>query len=171
LRAHLEEPLIRHRVTVIRLLQTAALEQLHHDERRFRRFIQLMDDADAGMIQGRSCSSLKPEAFEGGRVLTDRLGEQLDGDMAAKLLIDRLINDAHSALAEFANDLVVAKEGAGRQLFHIQNLAYRNGTPQGKLFQILQPSPLLFPRLVAQEAPEAANAKIAKAQWPATLSP
>ncbi len=34
--------------------------------------------------------------------------------MTAQLLIDSLINDAHSTLAEPANDLVMAKERAGR---------------------------------------------------------
>jgi hypothetical protein len=67
-----------------------------------------MDDADAGMVQRRSCASLKPEAFQRGRVLTDGFGEQLDGDVAAKLLIDSLINDAHPSLTEFANNLVMA---------------------------------------------------------------
>ena len=51
-------------MATIELFQAAALHQLDHDERRFRRLVELMDCANAGMIEGRSCARLAPETLQ-----------------------------------------------------------------------------------------------------------
>ena len=63
-----------------------------------------MDDADAGMIQRRNSPGLAPETLQrrvavavGGCVSS--ICEEFDGDMSAKLLVDRLVDHAHAALA------------------------------------------------------------------------
>jgi hypothetical protein len=73
-------------------LQAIALEQLHYDERRLRRFVQLMDRADAGMVERRSGARLAPEPLQRGSAVAAGFGKQLDGDVPAKLLVDRLID-------------------------------------------------------------------------------
>jgi hypothetical protein len=80
-------------MAAIELFQAAAFKQLQDQERRRRGLIEFMDDADAGMIQRRSSAGLAPETLQrkvavAGGGCVSSICEELDGDMAAKLLVD-----------------------------------------------------------------------------------
>ena len=56
---------------------------------------------------------LAVESSQTFRVRRERLGQHLDGDLPAKVGIERAIDLAHSALAKFGGDLVRADARAG----------------------------------------------------------
>ena len=73
-------------------------------------FVQLVDSADAGMVQRRRGTRFAPETLQRRRVLARGLGQQFDSDGAAQLLVFSLVDYAHPTLAEAADDPVVAQE-------------------------------------------------------------
>ena len=70
------------------------------------------------MVQRRGGAGFTPEALQRGWVLARGFGQQLDGNGAAQLLVFGLIDHAHSALAQAANDPVVAPQRTGSQFLH-----------------------------------------------------
>jgi len=60
------------------VLQHHAVQKFHGDERLPFVFPDLMDGADVGMVQGRSCPGFAPETFERLRVTSNVLGQELN---------------------------------------------------------------------------------------------
>jgi hypothetical protein len=67
----------------VELIQALPFQQLHHDERLITAFVQLVDRADAGMIQRGGCAGFTPETLQRRRILAGGFGQQLDGHQAA----------------------------------------------------------------------------------------
>ena len=91
-------------------VEALAFEQFHHDEGLVAAFVQLVDGADAGMVQRRRGTRFAPETLQRRRVLARGLGQQLDGNRAAQLLVFGLIDNAHPSLAEATDDPVMAQQ-------------------------------------------------------------
>jgi hypothetical protein len=102
---------VGHGPAEIRPVEALAFEQFHHDEGLVAAFVQLVDGADAGMVERRSGARLAPETLQRRRVLARGLGQQLDGDGAAQLLVFSFVNYAHTPLAKATDDPVVTKHG------------------------------------------------------------
>ena len=66
------------------------------------------------------------------RILARGLGQQLDGDQAPQLLVFRLVDHTHSALAQRADDLVVASQCTGSKFLHVNYHATPDTTRQGR---------------------------------------
>jgi hypothetical protein len=77
-----------------------------------------MDRADAGVVERRSGARLTPEPLQCGAAVAAGFGKQLDRDMPAKLLVDRFIHHAHTALTKAADDFVMTKETTRGQFLH-----------------------------------------------------
>ena len=87
--------------------QRLALEQLHRDEVLALVLVDLVDRADAGVVERRGGARLALEALERGRVLRHLRGQELQRDVAAELRVLGLVDDAHAAAAELRSDPVV----------------------------------------------------------------
>jgi hypothetical protein len=66
------------------------------------------------MVQRGGGAGFTPETFQRRRVLSRRLGQQLDGNQTTELLVFGFIHDAHAAPAQATDDPVVAPHRAGR---------------------------------------------------------
>ena len=93
--------------------ERAALEVLHGDEGAAVYLADVVDRADARMVQCRGRFRLTMETIAGHRIVGDPIGEQLQGDEAVESAVLSLVDDAHAALAEDAEKLVV-RDGAVR---------------------------------------------------------
>ena len=89
------------------LAQRLALEQLHRDEVLALVLVDLVDGADAGVVEGGGGAGLALEALERGRVPRHLRGQELERDVAAELRVLGLVDDAHAAAAELRRDPVV----------------------------------------------------------------
>ena len=69
--------------------------------------INFVDGADVGMIQRRGGLGFALEARQRLRVFGNFVGQELEGDKAAKLDVFGLVDHTHAAAAEFLNDAVV----------------------------------------------------------------
>jgi hypothetical protein len=94
------------------------LQQFHHDEGLIAAFIQLVNRADAGMVERGGSACFAPKAFQRSRVLTRRFRQQLDGNRPSQLLVFGLIDHAHAAPAQATHDPVVAQQRTGGQFLH-----------------------------------------------------
>ena len=100
-------------------LQTAAerlaLEQFRDDVRRARVGADIVDRQDVRVIELPGGARLLLEAMQPARVRRERLGDQLDRDLAPEPWIARAVDLAHAAGAEPADDLIGTDAGAGRR--------------------------------------------------------
>src|SRR5262249_35889169 len=72
-------------------------------------FADPVDRHDIGMVEPGSCLRLAAKSGQLVLLGDGMLGKHLDRHAPAKRLLHRLVNDAHSAAAEFANDSKVAE--------------------------------------------------------------
>src|SRR5713101_7022902 len=101
---------IEHRLDFQRLAtdpapQRLPLQQFHGDEGSSLGLVNLVDGADVRMIQCRSRLGFALETAEGLRVVSEFVGQELQGDVATKLEVFGLIHHTHapaSDLAEYA---------------------------------------------------------------------
>ena len=84
-----------------RVLQRAALQQLHGDEGAAFVIADIVDGANVGMVQRRSGSRLAQEAFQRGAVFGGILRKEFEGNLAAQAGVLGLIDDSHAAAAQF----------------------------------------------------------------------
>src|ERR1700674_1539738 len=89
------------------VLQRDAVEKLHHDEGLAFTLADFVDGTDVGMIQGRRGTSFPAKAFQRLRISRQFIGQELEGDKAAKLGILGLVHHAHPAAAQLLNDAIV----------------------------------------------------------------
>jgi hypothetical protein len=66
-----------------------------------------VDGANVGVIQGRGRTRFTAETLQGLRILSNIIGQKLEGNEAAKFGVFRLINHAHATTAEFLHNAVV----------------------------------------------------------------
>ena len=89
------------------LLQALALQLFHDDEGMAVMVFDFVDGADGGMVQQGRGARLALEALHGLAVAGEIVGKKLDGDMAAQAGVFRLVDHAHPAAAQFAQNAVM----------------------------------------------------------------
>ena len=98
-----------HRQPVVQQVgvERLALEQLHGDERLAVLFADLVNRADVRMIERRRRPRLEPEALGRLRAALQIAWQELQRDVPAKRQILGLIDDAHAARTDAAQDPIV----------------------------------------------------------------
>ena len=97
------------------LREIVALDQFHHQGQRATGAFKAVDGRDVGMIQGRERLRFPLEAGKALGILSERIGQHLDCDLAAEARIGRTIDGAHSAFADRRDDVVDAESSAGSE--------------------------------------------------------
>ena len=89
-----------------------------------------MDGADARVIERRSGAGFALKALQSHGILGQFFGKEFQGNETAQPRVFGLINDTHSAAAQFFNDPVVRYKGAN----HAMNLVKLSwyAAPDGK---------------------------------------
>ena len=114
---------IEHRFDLQRLArdpvpESLPLKQLHGDEGSPIGLVDLVDRADVRVVQGGRSLCLPLKATEGLRVVGEFVGKELQGDVATEFEVFRLVDDAHPAAADLAEDAVMGNRlphGLGRR--------------------------------------------------------
>jgi hypothetical protein len=81
-------------------VERGPLEVLHRDERTAIFFTNVIDRADAGMIQCRGCLGFAVEAIARNWIARDVIGEQLERDKPVQAAVFGLVDHAHAAFAQ-----------------------------------------------------------------------
>ncbi len=89
------------------VLEGYAIQILHGDESFPVLLADVVDGADIGMVQGRSCLCFALEAAEGLGIFGHVFRKKFQRDKAAESCVFSLVDHAHSATAEHLNDSVV----------------------------------------------------------------
>ncbi len=89
------------------LLQRHPLEELHHEERASTLLADIVDGADAGVIERRCRACLALESSQGVGILRELRRQELHGDEALQPRILRLVDHAHPPGAQLLDDAVV----------------------------------------------------------------
>src|SRR5713101_2303494 len=89
------------------MLQGHAVQKLHGNERLLTVLADFVDGANIGMIQSRGRTGLAAEAFQCLRVSRQFIGQEFEGDEAAKLGILSLVDHTHPAATGLLIDAVV----------------------------------------------------------------
>ncbi len=97
------------------LRQVVALDEFHHERGDATAFFEAVDRGDVGMVQRGERLGFPREARQAVRVMRERRGQHLDGDVAVELCVARAPHLAHPAFAERRGDMVNAEAGAGSQ--------------------------------------------------------
>ena len=95
------------------LRQILALDELHHERLAARGVFQPVNGRDVRVIQRGEESSLPLEPRDPVRIGRERLGEDLDGNVAIEPRVPRPIHFPHAAGPERGVNLVRADAGAG----------------------------------------------------------
>ena len=95
------------------LLERGALDELHDDRARVAALFEAVDVRDERMIQRREHARFALEPRQPVRIVNDRIGQDLDRDVAVEARVARAIDLAHATGAESADDLVGTEAGAG----------------------------------------------------------
>jgi hypothetical protein len=93
--------------------QILALDELHHD--RAGRFLQAVDVRDVGMVQCGERLRFAIESSEAIGILRERVGHDLDRDVAIQLRVSRAIDLADSACAERSLHFIGSEARTGDQ--------------------------------------------------------
>ena len=99
----------------IRLRERLALDELEDEPAHAARLLEPVDVRDVRMIEGGQHLGLALEARKPVGIRGERLGKNLDRDVAAELRVLRPIDLSHPARAERREDLVRSEAGSGRQ--------------------------------------------------------
>ncbi len=89
------------------MLQGDAIQKLHGDERLLPVFADFVDGTNIGVVEGGGGPRLPAKAFESLRIARHFLGQELEGDEAAKLRVFGFVNHAHASAAKFLDDAIV----------------------------------------------------------------
>jgi len=93
------------------LFERLAHEQLHRDEVPAFVFVDVVDNTDVRMIQGRSRLSFSLEPLQRLAVPGQRFWEELQGNRALEPGVLGLVDHPHTALAQLFDDLIAAGKG------------------------------------------------------------
>ena len=105
--ADVEDLIHLHRLALQPVLQAHPFQLLHDDEGMAVEVFDVVDGANAGMVQLRSGASFQHEAVQGLGVVEQAVGNELQGDVAAQAGVDRVVDHAHAATTELTDDAVV----------------------------------------------------------------
>ena len=89
------------------VFQGLSVEEFHGDEGLAVLFINFVNGADVGMVQGRGGLRLALKTTERLLVLGDIIGQKLEGDKTAQLEVFGLVDDAHAPTAELFQNAIV----------------------------------------------------------------
>ncbi len=89
------------------MLERLTFEMLHGDEGPPPVLADLIDGANAGMVQGGGGARFAPEALESRGVVGDFGGEKLEGHEAPQIDVFGLVHHTHPASAQLLDDAVV----------------------------------------------------------------
>ncbi len=89
------------------LFQADALELLHDDERQAVHLFNVVDGADAGVVQLRGSAGLPQEAVHRLLVVDQVVRNELQSDVAAQTRVFRVIDKPHATTAEFPHNVIV----------------------------------------------------------------
>ncbi len=101
-----------HRLPADAVLQRAALQKFHRDERTAFKFADVVNRADPRMVQRGCRARFAAETFDGLGVLRNIVGQKLQRHIAAQPRILGLVHHAHSAAAELFDDAVMGNRAA-----------------------------------------------------------
>ena len=111
-----------HRTPGDQVLQGYALEVFHGDERLAALFTDVVNGADVGMVQRRSCLRLALKAAEGLGIPGNFIGQELECDKAMQPRVFGFVNHTHSAAAQLGDNAIVRNGLADHGLANL-NLA------------------------------------------------
>jgi len=114
--APIEEGFGVERAAVDVVFEGLAVEKFHGDEVAAFEFVDFVDGADVGMVEGGGGLGFALETFERLSVASEIFGKKFEGDETAELGVFGFVNDAHAAAAEFFEDAVV-RDGLADHLF------------------------------------------------------
>ena len=106
------------------LAKRLPLEELHRDEPLPLVRVDVVDGADAGVVEGGGGARLALEALEGLGFPGEALGQELERHRAAEPGVLGLVDDAHPAAAELLDHAVVGERLADHRKFSISISSY-----------------------------------------------
>src|SRR5205814_8144661 len=89
------------------VLQSKAVEELHRDKGAALLFADIVDGADVGMIERRRGARFAAEALEHLRIAGEIVGQELQRDKAAEAAVLGLVDQTHTASAQFVHEAVM----------------------------------------------------------------
>jgi hypothetical protein len=105
----IQDLLHHHRLAADPLLQRLPLHPLHRDEGVALVLADLVDHADAGVVEGGGGAGLALEALAGLGVAGQLVGQQLQGHAPSQTRVFGFVDHAHPAPAQLAQDPVVGQ--------------------------------------------------------------
>ena len=90
-------------------IQSHAANALHHDVVETLVLAHAEHGNDVGVVQPRGGLRLAAEALQLLGVQQRLLGQHLDGDVPVERLLERLVDNAHAAAADLADDAEIAQ--------------------------------------------------------------
>ena len=95
------------------LLERGPFDELHDDRADVAAMFESVDVRDQGMIQGGEHARFALEPRQPVRIVNDRIGKDLDRDLALEARITGAIDLAHATRAECADDFIGAETSTG----------------------------------------------------------
>jgi hypothetical protein len=89
------------------MLQCDSIQKFHGNKSLPVLVVNFVDRADVGMVQGGSGLRFSLEAGESLRIVSDLVGQELQGDKAVQLYVLSFIDHAHPSTAKLLDDAVV----------------------------------------------------------------
>src|SRR6202044_418777 len=89
------------------MFQGHAIQKFHGDERLVTVLADFVDGTNIGMVESGRRPSLPAKALQGLRVFREFIGQELEGDEAAKFGVLSLVDHAHPSATEFFDDAIV----------------------------------------------------------------
>ena len=97
------------------LRQILALDQFHDERAHAAGFLEAVDVRDVRMVQRRERLRFAREPREPIGIVRERVGQDLERDVAIQLRVAGAIHLAHAAFADLGGDFVDAEAGAGSE--------------------------------------------------------
>ena len=89
------------------LTESFTVNKFHGDERVVILFADIINGTNAGVVESGSGVGFAAEALQGLGILLHVIGEKFQGDDAIKAGVQGLVDNTHSASAEFLEDAIV----------------------------------------------------------------
>jgi len=105
--SEIENPLNRERLTMDVLAESLAIDELHGDEGDIVLLADVVDGADARMVESGRGVRFAAKAFQSLRVLSHAIGQEFQRDGTVQPSVDGLVDDTHSSSTEFLQDAEV----------------------------------------------------------------
>jgi len=113
-----------------RLRQRLALEQLHDHKVLPLVLLDRIDRADVRVIEGRGGTRLALEPLQGGGVLLEILGQELERHPASEPRVLGLVHDAHPTAAELTSHTVVGDAVSDQGSHHPKHFSSQATAPK-----------------------------------------